>query len=87
MKKKMSLDENESGFISHLAELRKRLINSFIFLFIFFIVCYFFAEYLYGFLVEPFAKAVKDDGSEGYDSYQQDLKPRESHLLAGNGAR
>ena len=30
---------------------------------------------------------VKDDGSEGYDSYQQDLKPRESHLLAGNGAR
>jgi methyl-accepting chemotaxis protein len=30
---------------------------------------------------------VKDDGSGGYDSYQQDLKPRESHLLAGNGAR
>ena len=31
----MSHEENESGFISHLAELRKRLINSFIFLFIF----------------------------------------------------
>ena len=64
MKKKMSHDENDSGFVSHLTELRKRLINSFIFLIIFFIVCYFFAEHLYGFLVEPFAKAVKDDGSE-----------------------
>ena len=60
----MSHDENESGFVSHLVELRKRLIHSFIFLIIFFIACYFFAEHLYGFLVEPFAKAVKDDGSD-----------------------
>ena len=60
----MNHDNNESGFVSHLTELRKRLINSFIFLIIFFIVCYFFAEHLYGFLVEPFAKAVKDDGSD-----------------------
>ena len=57
-------DNNEGGFISHLAELRKRLIHSFIFLFIFFIGCYFFSEDLYGFLVEPFAKAVKDGGLE-----------------------
>ena len=57
----MSHDENDSGFISHLTELRKRLINSFIFLIIFFIACYFFAEHLYGFLVEPYAQAVKDD--------------------------
>ncbi len=59
----MSQDENDSGFISHLAELRKRLIHSLIFLFIFFIACYLFAEHLYGFFVEPFAKAVKDDGT------------------------
>ena len=59
----MSHDVNENGFISHLAELRKRLINSFIFLVVFFIFCYFFAENIYGFLVEPFAKAVQDDGS------------------------
>ncbi len=57
----MSHDSNDGGFTSHLAELRKRLINSFIFLIIFFIGCYFFAEYLYGFLVEPYALAVKDD--------------------------
>jgi len=60
----MSHEENESGFVSHLTELRKRLINSFIFLIIFFIGCYFFAEHLYGFLVEPYAKAVKNDGLE-----------------------
>ena len=55
----MTKSENEGGFVSHLTELRKRLINSFIFLFIFFIGCYFFSEHLYGFLVEPFAQAVK----------------------------
>ena len=51
----MSNDDKEGGFISHLAELRKRLIHSFIFLIFFFVACYFFAENLYGFLVEPYA--------------------------------
>ena len=60
----MNNEEKDRGFVSHLTELRKRLIHSFIFLFIFFIGCYFFAEYIYGFLVDPFAKAVKDDGSD-----------------------
>jgi sec-independent protein translocase protein TatC len=65
MKKiKMTKNNQETGFISHLTELRKRLINSFIFLFIFFVLCYIFAEYLYGFLVDPYAKAVKEDGSQ-----------------------
>jgi len=39
----MTKSKNEGGFISHLTELRKRLIHSFIFLIIFFIGCYFFA--------------------------------------------
>ena len=60
----MTKNDHQGGFISHLSELRKRLIYSFIFLFIFFIFCYFFAEYIYGFLVEPYAKAVKNDGTE-----------------------
>ena len=64
MIKKMSQDEKDNGFISHLAELRRRLINSFIFLLIFFVGCYFFAENLYGFLVEPYARAVKDDETD-----------------------
>ena len=57
----MTKNDKEGGFISHITELRTRLIHSFIFLFVFFIFCYFFAEYLYGFLVEPYAQAVKND--------------------------
>ena len=45
----MNDGDKDSGFISHLAELRKRLIHSFVFLILFFIGCYFFAENLYGF--------------------------------------
>ena len=51
----MNNDDKENGFISHLAELRKRLIHSFIFLILFFVACYIFAEHLFGFLVEPYA--------------------------------
>ena len=51
----------KGSFVEHLTELRSRLVNSFIYLFIFFIICYFFAENIYGFLVEPYAQAVKDD--------------------------
>ncbi len=60
----MNNDDQEGGFISHLTELRKRLIHTFIFLLIFFVGSYIFAEHLYGFLVEPFAQAVKDDGTD-----------------------
>tara|TARA_Y100000590_G_scaffold306147_1_gene345389 strand:- start:817 stop:1581 length:765 start_codon:yes stop_codon:yes gene_type:complete len=56
----MTKDHKDSGFISHLTELRTRLIHSFIFLLSFFIVCYFFADYIYGFLVDPYAQAVKE---------------------------
>ncbi len=52
--------ENNS-FASHFIELRSRLLNSLIFIFIVFIISYFFAEQIYNFLVEPYANAVKDD--------------------------
>jgi len=51
----------QGSFIEHLTELRSRLIKSFIYLIIFFIGCYFFAENIYAFLVEPYAKAVRND--------------------------
>ena len=60
----MNKENNELGFVSHLTELRKRLINSFIFLLIFFVICYYFSEYIYGFLVDPYAQAVKGEGPE-----------------------
>ena len=60
----MTQNEDKTGFISHLAELRKRLIHCLIFLFTIFVICYFFSEYIYGFLVEPYSSVVKDDGTE-----------------------
>ena len=60
----MNKANNDLGFMSHLTELRKRLINSFIFLLIFFVICYYFSEYIYGFLVDPYAQAVKSEGLE-----------------------
>tara|TARA_B100000029_G_scaffold30751_1_gene29442 strand:- start:1178 stop:1951 length:774 start_codon:yes stop_codon:yes gene_type:complete len=60
----MTNKDKETGFVSHLVELRKRLINSIIFLSILFIICYYFSDYIYGFLVEPYANAVKNDGIE-----------------------
>ena len=58
----MSKKGNDIGFVGHLTELRKRLINSFIFLAVLFVICYIFSEFIYGFLVEPYANAVKSDG-------------------------
>jgi len=60
----MTNKEKEGGFISHLTELRQRLINSLIFLALLFVLCYFFSEYIYGFLVEPYAEAVKNDDKD-----------------------
>ena len=51
-------NENNISFISHLSELRSRLIKSFIFLFVVFVICYIFSEEIYGFLVKPYSEAV-----------------------------
>ena len=53
-----------NSFTGHLVELRTRLLNSLIFIFVIFIVSYIFAEHIYNFLVDPYANAVKNtDGS------------------------
>ena len=60
--KKMSDEKiKQSSFVGHLTELRSRLVKSTIYLFIIFIICYFFAENIYSFLVSPYAEAVRDD--------------------------
>ena len=55
---------DSNSFVSHFVELRTRLLNSLIFIFIAFIVSYLFAEHIYNFLVEPYANAVKDDQNQ-----------------------
>jgi len=58
----MNDEKNKQGsFVEHLTELRSRLVKSFIYLFICFIISYFFAENIYRFLVEPYAEAVRHD--------------------------
>ena len=60
--KKMNDEKSKQGtFVEHLTELRSRLLKSFIYLFLFFGISYFFAENIYAILVEPYAQAVKDD--------------------------
>ena len=54
-------NEDSAGFIGHLTELRSRLIKSFLFLIVTFIVCYFFSEQIYRFLVKPYADVVQAD--------------------------
>jgi sec-independent protein translocase protein TatC len=53
--------DKETTFINHLTELRSRLLRSIIYIFVFFIIAYIFAENIYSFLVEPYANAVKND--------------------------
>ena len=51
---------NQASFIEHLTELRSRLVKSIVYLLIFFLISYFFAENIYNFLLSPYAEAVKD---------------------------
>jgi sec-independent protein translocase protein TatC len=50
-----------NSFTSHFIELRSRLIKSILFIIIIFVISYTFADHIYNFLVDPYAKAVKDD--------------------------
>ncbi|MAH02984.1 MAG: twin-arginine translocase subunit TatC [Candidatus Pelagibacter sp.] len=61
----MKNDSNKQGtFVSHLTELRTRLINSIYLLFVFFLISYYFSEEIYRFLVQPYAGIVENDGQE-----------------------
>ena len=57
MKKNID-SEKEGSFVGHLSELRSRLIKSFLFLLITFVICYIFSEEIYRFLVQPYSNAV-----------------------------
>ena len=54
-------NDHKGSLVSHLGELRNRLIRSFLFLLAAFIVCYFFAEHIYAFLVQPYTDAITEN--------------------------
>ena len=49
---------NSGSFVGHLTELRSRLVKSFVFLIVLFIISYIFSTEIYRFLVQPYADAV-----------------------------
>jgi sec-independent protein translocase protein TatC len=56
----------EMSLIDHIAELRKRLIWSFIYLIIIFIICFYFADFLFSFLARPLVNLMDTDGGQGF---------------------
>ena len=48
--------------LEHLTELRSRLVKSFIAVILLFFVCYYFAENIYAFLVQPLADIMAEEG-------------------------
>ena len=54
--------DSKMPLMSHLIELRQRLIYSFGALLLLFFVCYYFAAPIYSFLVQPLADALHDQG-------------------------
>ena len=55
-------NENKSSFVGHITELRSRLMSSFFFLIIAFVISYIFAEQIYSFLVKPYSDAIIKNG-------------------------
>lgn len=56
------INDKEMPLLDHLIELRNRLMYSVAALFVAFLVCYYFADEIYNFLVQPLADASGGDG-------------------------
>ena len=65
------MDANKSKFkemslIDHITELRKRLLWSFVYIIIIFIICFYFAENLFAFLAKPLVGLLDTDNGQGF---------------------
>ncbi len=57
------IDDTKAPLLDHLIELRTRLIRSVLVILVLFVVCYFFAEHIYAFLVKPLAQIYTRQGA------------------------
>jgi len=58
------IEESKMPLLDHLVELRSRLMYSIGAILVMFCVCFYFAEYIYGFLVQPLADTFGNEGEE-----------------------
>ena len=56
----------EMTLIGHLTELRKRLMWSFFYILIIFIICFYFADELFAFLANPLVKLLDTEKGQGF---------------------
>ena len=56
----------EMSLIGHLTELRKRLMWSFFYILIIFIICFYFADELFAFLANPLVKLLDTEKGQGF---------------------
>ena len=56
------IEEKKMPLLDHLVELRGRLLKSLIAFVVAFVICFHFAEPIFGFLVEPLARIMKEVG-------------------------
>jgi sec-independent protein translocase protein TatC len=59
---KEELDDKKMPLLDHLIELRQRLLRAVVALIVMFFVCYYFAEDIYEFLVQPLANILEKQG-------------------------
>ena len=56
----------EMSLIDHITELRKRLLWSFLYIIIIFIICFYFADQLFAFLAAPLVNLLDTDNGQGF---------------------
>ncbi len=56
----------EMSLIEHLTELRKRLLWSFLYILIIFLICFYFADELFAFLANPLVKLLDTEKGQGF---------------------
>ena len=69
MKKKMNQSKTklqEMSLIDHITELRKRLLWSFLYIILIFIICFYFADDLFAFLAKPLVNLMDTENGQGF---------------------